>query len=738
MEESIMKKLVLFSASIAALIAFSSCSKESESPASFNPGEKVTITFSTGKSIETKSAIAEEGATQATYEWTNEDAYNFKLYLVDGGNLTEVTEKTVTKTSGTELSVTATVNAAASYTFRAIIAGDFKAAGQAKVKSSQSPSTTDYDPSADVLVSADLVVTDVNATNTLQFARKAVVNKMTLTQLEDGEKINRIEITSDVNLTGYYDGSAMVGDGKKIILNYPDVVVPASGEFPVYFTSIPNSGHTLSVEVTTNNNTYTKSFGASSINFVQGKMSRFNVDLPAGTPATTIWTRINNGTTLTAGDQIVIADSGHTKSLSTTQNTNNRSAANVSSTDDGATITIGNDTEVITLEGSANAWYLKVPDGYLYAASSSANQLKTAAKGTADTNGHGIWTISADAEGVASVTANCTDTYRGVMQYNSGSTLFSCYSTASQKQLSVYKGVSSSAKYPTVWNLSSIRVAQLPTKTVYNAGEKFSTSGLVVVGVYEDQSDASNTKEEVIPNGSLTLTPSTSTPLTVSNTTVSVSYSGQSTSFNIVVNKATPSLTVSPASPSVSKGKTLELTITGSDGAMTCSSANTSIATVTDAGVITGVAKGTTTITINTAATENFFAGSTTIDVTVTEDDIVIITTTNLPDLSGTVSGVTVNISNGLVSGTQRRVYKNATMVVDAPSGKNISKIEFTCTAEDENNYGPGCFTTSTGSYTFDSFNGTWTGNANSITFTASGGQVRITNMIVTLVAAGS
>ena len=118
-----MKKLVLFSASIAALIAFSSCSKESESPASFNPGEKVTITFSTGKSIETKSAIAEEGATQATYEWTNEDAYNFKLYLVDGGNLTEVTEKTVTITSGTELSVTATVNAAASYTFRAIIAG---------------------------------------------------------------------------------------------------------------------------------------------------------------------------------------------------------------------------------------------------------------------------------------------------------------------------------------------------------------------------------------------------------------------------------------------------------------------------------------------------------------------------------------------------------------------------------------------------------------------------------------
>ncbi|MBQ9410900.1 MAG: Ig-like domain-containing protein [Bacteroidales bacterium] len=729
-----MKKLVLFSASIAALIAFSSCSKESESPASFNPGEKVTITFSTGKSIETKSAIAEEGATQATYEWTNEDAYNFKLYLVDGGNLTEVTEKTVTKTSGTELSVTATVNAAASYTFRAIIAGDFKAAGQAKVKSSQSPSATDYDPSADVLVSADLVVTDVNATNTLQFARKAVVNKMILAGLEDGEKINRIEITSDVNLTGYYDGSAMVGDGKKIILNYPDIVVPASGEVPVYFTSIPNSGHTLSVEVTTNKNTYTKSFGAGGINFVQGKMSRFSVALPTGTPVSSVWNRVNNTTSLEEGDFIVIASSGADYAISTEERSNNRGSVAVTSTDSGATITIGDDVEIFTLEGSDDEWYFKTSSNqYLYAASSSNNYLKVAAnKSTATNNGHGIWTIDANASGIASVTANCTDSYRNVMMFNSGNNpkIFSCYASAgSYTTLSVYKGSFSSTKYPTTWNLASIRVAQLPNKTEYNAGETLAVSGLVVIGVYEDASDANNTKEEVISNGSLTLTPSTSTPLVVSNTSVSVSYGGQNTSFDIVVTKATPSLSVSPASPvEVQKGKTQTLVVTGTDGDLSFTSDDPSIASVNDEGVVTGVSKGSATITINSAATANYFAGSTTVVINVTDDHTVtFIAGTDTGSTSVTKDGITISMST-MSRDDNYRVYANTSMTVSAASGK-IAKIVLTCTASGTSSYGPGQLS-GTG-YSYSGTIGTWTGSSDSVSLEAAA-QCRITQIVVT------
>lgn len=726
-----MKKFILsVSASVAALIAFSSCSKESESPASFNPGEKVTINFTTGKSVATKSAIAEEGATEATYEWTNEDAYNFKLYLVDGGTLTEVTEKKVTKTSGTELSVTATVNAAASYKFRAIIAGEFKAAGQAKVKSSQSPSATDYDPSADVLVSADLVVTDVNATNTLQFERKAVVNKMTLSGLEVGEKISKIEITSDVNLTGYYDGSAMVGEGKKIILNYPDIIVPASGVFPVYFTSIPNSGHTLSVEVITNKNSYSKSFGAGSLNFVQGQMSRFTVDLAtAGTPVETIWTRINNETVLSAGDLIVITNSDHNKSISTTQNSNNRAAAGVSSTDSGATITIGNDTEIITLEGSAGEWYLKVSDGYLYAASSSNNYLRTATnKSTATTNSHGVWTITANASGVANVTANCTDN-NNVMQFNSSSSIFACYPSATQKALSVYKGSSSSSKYPTVWNITGIRIAQLPAKTEYNAGEKFSTSGLVVMGIYEDESDASNTKEEVIPNGSLTITPSTSTPLEVSNTSVTISYSGFDASVDIVVNKATPTLSVSPVSPiEIQKGKTQALVVTGTDGDLSFVSDNTSVATVSDEGIVTGVGKGTANITINSTATSNFFAASTTIVINVTEDHTVtFIAGTDTGSTSVTKDGITITMST-MSRDDNYRVYASTDLTVTAASGK-IAKIALTCTASGDSNYGPGKLS-GTG-YSYSGTVGTWTGSATSVTLSAST-QCRITQIVVT------
>ena len=66
--------------------------------------------------------------------------------------------------------------------------------------------------------------------------------------------------------------------------------------------------------------------------------------------------------------------------------------------------------------------------------------------------------------------------------------------------------------------------------------------------------------------------------------------------------------------------------------------------------------------------------------------------TTTAGEQSGTIDGVTIEISNGLVSGDQIRVYKNATFTVSAPENKVVSKIEFTCTASGTSNYGPGGF----------------------------------------------
>jgi len=100
-----------------------------------------------------------------------------------------------------------------------------------------------------------------------------------------------------------------------------------------------------------------------------------------------------------------------------------------------------------------------------------------------------------------------------------------------------------------------------------------------------------------------------------------------------------------------------------------------------------------------------------------------------------TKDGVTVTVSNGMVPDEHYRVYKGSTMAISATS--NIIGVTFNCTAEGTEKYGPGNFTASTGTYTNSGKVGTWSGDATSITFTASTAQVRITSFTVTLGESG-
>lgn len=98
--------------------------------------------------------------------------------------------------------------------------------------------------------------------------------------------------------------------------------------------------------------------------------------------------------------------------------------------------------------------------------------------------------------------------------------------------------------------------------------------------------------------------------------------------------------------------------------------------------------------------------------------------------------GVTVTVSSGIL-GTYNnemhyRIYKNQTLTVTSTVG-NVTSVEFTCTANDDTKYGPGCFTWSTGNYTYSGAKGTWSGSASEIVFTASSNQVRATQVVVTV-----
>ena len=101
-----------------------------------------------------------------------------------------------------------------------------------------------------------------------------------------------------------------------------------------------------------------------------------------------------------------------------------------------------------------------------------------------------------------------------------------------------------------------------------------------------------------------------------------------------------------------------------------------------------------------------------------------------------TKNGVTLDVTSGIL-GTYNneahyRIYKNQTLTITSTVG-NIAKIEFTCTANDAEKYGPGCFTVTDGEYNYSGAVGTWTGDAASVTFAASANQVRATQIVVTL-----
>ena len=96
--------------------------------------------------------------------------------------------------------------------------------------------------------------------------------------------------------------------------------------------------------------------------------------------------------------------------------------------------------------------------------------------------------------------------------------------------------------------------------------------------------------------------------------------------------------------------------------------------------------------------------------------------------------GVTLTVSSGLLGKYNNelhyRIYKNETLTITSTVG-NIVSVEFTCTANDDAKYGPGCFTVTGGEYNYSGAVGTWTGSANEVLFTASLNQVRASQIVV-------
>ena len=139
---------------------------------------------------------------------------------------------------------------------------------------------------------------------------------------------------------------------------------------------------------------------------------------------------------LKVGDKIIIVGSKDSTyyAIGTNQKDNNRAAAAL--TTEGTTIIVGDDVQVIVLEvgNKEGTFAFNVGTGYLYAASSNSNRMKT----EITLSDNSSWTISIKAtSGVATIKAQGSNS-KNWLRYNSTSDLFSCYSSE-QQDVYIYK-----------------------------------------------------------------------------------------------------------------------------------------------------------------------------------------------------------------------------------------------------------------------------------------------------------
>lgn len=319
------------------------------------------------------------------------------------------------------------------------------------VPSEQTPQTNSCDEGVHLLTAKYDYEGGVPTTiDNMPFKHLLAYGKMEIKGFEG--TIKSVKLTADTPLSGnsvkyfftadkpYIEGA----DNNTLVLDATNV---ENNIF--WFGCIPAvlDNTTLTVVITDDqDNTYTKaiSIPADSLEFVQGKVSSFSVNFtgisadvvePTINPSTLAYELVKDASQLSAGKYVIIAASEYPVAMSTDQKSNNRGEATITKYDNIAEVS--ETVQYILLEEGAvaNTYAFNVGNGYLYAASSGSNYLRTEETLSANSS----WKITID-NGVATIIAQGTNT-RNVMQYNQNSSLFSCYGSESQKALALYVGV---------------------------------------------------------------------------------------------------------------------------------------------------------------------------------------------------------------------------------------------------------------------------------------------------------
>lgn len=442
--KNVFKTIVLFAAAATALTA---CVKND---AVKENGTQVSFTAT---SASTRSTFGTPTGDTYPTLWTNGQQVSISLNY--GGS----NAATVATTDGTSATFTATLTGSAPYVYYSVspyaaavsFSSSYKSA-TINIPASQTPLTKSPDEAAQISLaqssSYDAAPTNVS----LNFTHMTAYGRMSIVGLTLGSAtVNSISLTASSDIVGrfyYYfedSGTYHAGDivansaSSTLTLNTSNL----SDLSDIWFGCAPVDllGGSLTVVVATTAGTYTKviELTGKTLKFQKGRISSFSIDM-TGIPLVSpvVYTKVTDATTLAAGDEVIIAASGYDLAISTTQNPNNRAPVAVTKSSDGSKILDpSSSVAILTLEAGTKSgtFAFNTGAGYLFAASSSNNWLRTESTKTDNSS----WAITISG-GVASIVAQGSFT-RNTMRYNNGNpNLFSCYRPDNtQLDIAIYK-----------------------------------------------------------------------------------------------------------------------------------------------------------------------------------------------------------------------------------------------------------------------------------------------------------
>ena len=418
-----MKKIII--SVLSAALVFASCQKEAAPVSSGSSEVSFTATIP-----QTRTSFAQKEGNSYPVLWTGNEnvsvTYNFstaKTAAVTASDDGSVATFAVELTEDAE---------ATAHNFYAVCPSS------ARISASKDYQTLTVEfPSTQVPVdgscdeAAQIIFAKHESTkfdNSVEFAFKHIsaYGNLSLKLPSGVSEISSITLTAEKPLAGrfYYSPAE---DTFEANAGSNSITLNTGKTSEVFFACVPVDlgGTVLKVVIAANGTTYTKNINLSgkTLKFEQGRVSKFSVDMSGvSADAKVVYNLVTDPTTLKVGDKVIIAASNADVALGTTQNTNNRKAESI--TKDGNTVVNpGAAVQILTLEKGSldNTCAFNTGSGYLYAASSSKNYLKT----QAEIDANASFRVSY-ADDVTTIKAKGKNT-NNLLKYNSGSKLFSCY-----------------------------------------------------------------------------------------------------------------------------------------------------------------------------------------------------------------------------------------------------------------------------------------------------------------------